>query len=269
MTAFAAWIGVDQRGPASVYFASDSRISWGPSKTWDCGRKLFVSQSGPHLLGYIGDVMFPSLALAQVMSAIDVGAIFDASASPRQRFSLIQLAIRSAFDKLPVPQRRAFTIVYATRQLEKMLATFLFGISLDPELSSSSTIRWRNTAFERCDVAGALLPEAKKHHIPKGLGRSSPLKKFWGGNPMQLQPLTWKALILQFVLSLGPAAITLAATYFTLRHQRRLQSVEHKSATVLRARELMFGMYQKRLDAYVEHLASLGGTWGWSERKIC
>ncbi|GEM_PF-3666029 len=29
MTSFVAWLGADFRSPTSVYFASDSRLSWG------------------------------------------------------------------------------------------------------------------------------------------------------------------------------------------------------------------------------------------------
>ncbi|KHN51868.1 hypothetical protein [Pectobacterium fontis] len=34
---------------------------------------------------------------------------------------------------------------------------------------NSSKIEWRNRYFERCDISGELIQEAKKHHVPKGL----------------------------------------------------------------------------------------------------
>ena len=124
MTSFVAWVGVDQRGPASVYLASDSRISWEPTRVWDHGTKLFACHTGPHLLGYIGDVIFPSLVLAQITSAIDLGIVFHSDDDPPQRFLRIESIVKSAFEGLPYPERRPFTIVYATRQLEQMNSTF-------------------------------------------------------------------------------------------------------------------------------------------------
>jgi len=115
---------VDSRGPASLYLASDSRISWGAGEAWDQGKKLFVTDKGPHLLGYIGDVVFPSLALAQVTSAIDRGLVFSAGDQPSQRFGCVQALLKTAFDGLPLRQRRPFTVVYATRQLDEMDSTF-------------------------------------------------------------------------------------------------------------------------------------------------
>lgn len=75
MTAFAAWVGVDQRGPASLYLASDRRISWSgqPFRTWDSGRKVFACSTHPDVFGYVGDVLFPSLVLGQVATLIDSG----------------------------------------------------------------------------------------------------------------------------------------------------------------------------------------------------
>lgn len=65
---------------------------------------------------------------------------------------------------------------------------------------------------------------------------------------MQTPPLTWQAFFLQLLLSLGPAVIALAATYITLRHQRKLKQDELSISSSLRARELIFNHYQKKLD---------------------
>jgi hypothetical protein len=124
MTSFIGWIGVDQRKPSSVYLASDSRISWGQNNKWDYGKKLFATNTGPHVLGYIGDVLFPSLALGQVSAAIDLGLVFGADDAPLQRFERIQSILKHSFDGLPFSERRQFIVVYATRQLEFMKSTF-------------------------------------------------------------------------------------------------------------------------------------------------
>ena len=61
MTSLLAWVGVDSRHLSSIYLASDSRISWGDVANWDFGRKLFASTKYPEIIGYVGDVLFPSL----------------------------------------------------------------------------------------------------------------------------------------------------------------------------------------------------------------
>jgi hypothetical protein len=72
MTTLISWIGVDSRKPSSLYIASDSRLSWASSDAyWDRGRKVFSSKRLPHIWGYCGDVLYPSLALGQIIAAVD------------------------------------------------------------------------------------------------------------------------------------------------------------------------------------------------------
>lgn len=132
MTSFVAWVGVDSRGPSSVYLASDSRISWGKDVVWDYGRKLFASQRSPELLGYVGDVLFPSLVLGQLTSAIDIGSLLDGAASPSEKWTRIQAGIKQSFGAFPLSERRSFTVVYATRELEgKNCRFYVFTLSWD------------------------------------------------------------------------------------------------------------------------------------------
>src|SRR5688572_16192088 len=79
MTSLIAWIGVDSHGLASAYFASDSRITWTGQEPWDYGRKLFACQKYPHILGYCGDVLFPTQTLSQVADMIDSGLLLTES----------------------------------------------------------------------------------------------------------------------------------------------------------------------------------------------
>jgi hypothetical protein len=71
MTTIVAWLGVDSRGPASLYLASDSRITWGPSTSWDVRRKLFVCRTQPYLFGYAGEAFAPTHLLGQITERID------------------------------------------------------------------------------------------------------------------------------------------------------------------------------------------------------
>jgi len=84
MTTLIAWIVYSATGerpelPRAIYVASDSRITWGSqARRWDAGRKVFNPSKAPHIFGYCGDVVFPSLVLGQVISAIDNNIMFEA-----------------------------------------------------------------------------------------------------------------------------------------------------------------------------------------------
>lgn len=124
MTSLVCWIGVDERAQSSAYIATDSRISWGAKTHWDSGRKAFACQSRPDLLAYVGSVLFPSLVLGQIVSAIDAGLIVSNTDTPQQRADKIGDAIEQAFQGMPLGARDEFTILYVTRQGEEMKSTF-------------------------------------------------------------------------------------------------------------------------------------------------
>ncbi len=124
MTSFVAWLGTDQRGPASLYFAADSRISWGAHSVWDHGRKVFACAQSPRLFGYVGDVLFPSMVLSQVVSLIDSGVILATSPAAEGELATISKIIHEAFARVPNDQKRDFTIVYSVRRGDGMSATF-------------------------------------------------------------------------------------------------------------------------------------------------
>jgi hypothetical protein len=96
MTSFVAWAGIDNRAMASVYFASDSRLTGtlkydsATGKTlgtwhWDYGRKLFASRCYPDIFGYVGDVLFPSQILGQMVDLIDSGVLFGSDDRPEDK----------------------------------------------------------------------------------------------------------------------------------------------------------------------------------------
>lgn len=138
MTSLVSWAGVDSRGPASIYIATDSRISWGPGSTWDAGRKVFAGRSRPEVFGYVGDVLFPSLVLGQVADMVETPLASDGPDAPA-RFQRIKDLLKSAFESLPASQRRAFQIAYARRQGEGMEAQFRFFA-----LSWSESAGWQS-----------------------------------------------------------------------------------------------------------------------------
>jgi hypothetical protein len=124
MTSLIAWIGVDSRGPASAYLASDSRISWAPGAHWDIGRKLFTSEKSADLFGYCGDVLFPSLLLSQVSQMIFLTASSGANTTPAGRHEVLVAVARESLARHPVHHRRAFSMLHCGRESAGMSSAF-------------------------------------------------------------------------------------------------------------------------------------------------
>ncbi|MEV0949029.1 hypothetical protein [Promicromonospora sp. NPDC050249] len=124
MTTIVAWAGVDQRKVASVYIASDSRISWGSSHIWNQGRKTFAATGSAHIFGYWGDVLFPSIALPTVLDELAAGVV----RSKGSAFGEIGNGIRRLWTDYPKQEQRDFGIVMATRRREAMDAVFELAI---------------------------------------------------------------------------------------------------------------------------------------------
>ena len=129
MTSLVCWIGIDSRGPASIYLASDSRISWrqGPRSenlTWDQGRKIFACQNVPELFGYVGQVLFPTQILSKICDLADAGLLFEAEAAPARKQQVVFEAIREHFSSYPVDRESPFTIIYCTRESVGMRSQF-------------------------------------------------------------------------------------------------------------------------------------------------
>lgn len=126
MTTLIAWVAYPQSKIVSaVYLASDSRITWGSKNSrWDAGRKLFTTSISAHAFGYSGDVVFPSLVLAQVTSAIDNKLLFEDSASPGDKHAAVLSVIKSSFDRRHNAPDHSFTIVHAHRNKSERAASF-------------------------------------------------------------------------------------------------------------------------------------------------
>lgn len=124
MTSLTAWVGVDPRGPASVYFASDSRLSWPDSGKWDCGRKLFACRRHPLILGYCGDVVFPSQALSQATEMIDAGLLCNPTERPLECSSTILSFLSRAFESYPQSARQDFSVLCCVREGEYLPSKF-------------------------------------------------------------------------------------------------------------------------------------------------
>lgn len=123
MTLLLSWLGVDSRGPASVYIASDSRISWGVFGKWDYGRKVFGFKNHPDILGYCGDVLFPSQVLSQIIEIGDHGLLFDDKSSCKEKFEAIKEKVIQIFQSYPRNQKNIIGnyigILHASRDYKK------------------------------------------------------------------------------------------------------------------------------------------------------
>lgn len=133
MTSLIAWVGIDSRGETSAYLASDSRVSWGDSASWDTGGKLFASSNSPEIFGYCGDVTFPSQILPHVIEQIDRNLIFLKEDAIGIKINAIFNSIKENFSNYPVQLNKGFIILHFSRENCEMETKFhLAKISWSP-----------------------------------------------------------------------------------------------------------------------------------------
>lgn len=101
MTLLVSWIGVDTHGTTSAYIAADSRVSWDNVAAFDHGRKVFAFRSSPDILGFCGDILFPTMVLSQVTDMADRGLLFSQTASCKDRFEAIKEKLVQQFHRYP------------------------------------------------------------------------------------------------------------------------------------------------------------------------
>lgn len=124
MTTFICWAGHDSRRVTSLYFASDSRISWSRMSHWECGRKLFASRRSNDLFGYCGEVLFPALALSSLVQMLDAGFMSTEGMNPTDRHNKILDWIYSNHATGSNIPREDVKIFHAAREGENMKAKF-------------------------------------------------------------------------------------------------------------------------------------------------
>jgi hypothetical protein len=120
MTLIVSWVGIDTHGPSSIYLASDSRISWRDLAKFDLGRKVFAFSKWPDILGYCGDVLFPSIVLNQIVELADAGLLFGASYSCKQKFQAIVNKLNDLFRAYPQLHsglaENSLSVIHASRE---------------------------------------------------------------------------------------------------------------------------------------------------------
>lgn len=121
MTTLVSWITYSSTGerpelPRAIYMASDSRITWGSEASrWDAGRKIFSSREEPHVFGYCGDVVFPSLVLGQIVAALDNRVLLALDQSPDRMHAQIFDTIKSSYNEGRGHPAADFSILHAYR----------------------------------------------------------------------------------------------------------------------------------------------------------
>jgi hypothetical protein len=85
-----------------------------------------------HIFGYCGDVVFPSLVLAQITSAIDTRILFPDEASAEQKHAIIFESLQRSFDRRHNAPDGNFWILHALRVSEDdSREYFIWQISYD------------------------------------------------------------------------------------------------------------------------------------------
>ncbi len=121
MTLIAACIGVVKKGSevSSMYFASDSRFSWGGTKSsprYDEGMKVFCSLQHPYTFAYCGNVLFPLHTLERIIIKIDCDLFFEQTDEQfSNKLSSIRTEIESSLINYSNP-KPSFTILLASRE---------------------------------------------------------------------------------------------------------------------------------------------------------
>lgn len=131
MTLLLSWIAKDSRKPSSVYIMTDSRISWdikdgsrNPQRStinWDYGRKIFVFKNFPDIIGYCGDVLFPTQVISQAVDILDSGQFYNKGFDFEDRALIIQDFIKKQLDKYPNTIKLGFTILIAGRKTKNYI----------------------------------------------------------------------------------------------------------------------------------------------------
>lgn len=117
MTMLASWIGIDTHGPTSAYIVSDSRISWGTSVAYDHGKKVFASLKYPEIFGYAGDVLFPSVALGQIIEMIDRDILIEPTMNCAEKNKVVFDKLSYDLSKYPMNySANVFQIMHITRE---------------------------------------------------------------------------------------------------------------------------------------------------------
>lgn len=125
MTSLAVMLSVDSRGPAGLYIATDSRISWqSPLHRWDTSQKAFASRTSADIFGYCGSWYYPPQILSQILNHMDVGLLHTGSQDANARHGEIYHSLRRALESRLNVGPGSFSIFHGARDGEFMASSF-------------------------------------------------------------------------------------------------------------------------------------------------
>jgi hypothetical protein len=88
------------------------------------GRKLFACKESPDIFGYVGEVLFPSLVLGQMIEAADHNLLISSDDDAESRHAAFVRTVQSSFEHRHNAPDYDFEILHAARVGAGMTATF-------------------------------------------------------------------------------------------------------------------------------------------------
>ena len=111
VTSLACWIGVDSRGPASLYIAADSRVSWPDGRVQDQRVKTVASPTTADIVAFCGSVDVPN----EVLNRIQQASLFDPGPAEQRHRALVRVAAEIASTRGSVGE---FCLLHGAREGE-------------------------------------------------------------------------------------------------------------------------------------------------------
>ena len=151
MTLVVAWIGVDSRKVTSAYIATDSRITWNTKllNQYDNAKKTFSFKNTADIVGFCGEVLFPSIILNQIKELADEGLLFSPDDSASLRSDIIQRYVIEHYKKYPPGLIAPISIIHIGREYET--PNFYCRI-----ISCEKSGEWKNKEVELPAKSGVL-----------------------------------------------------------------------------------------------------------------
>ncbi len=123
MTLIAGWASLDNKPKkkeiSAIYLLSDSRISWSDQQNWNNARKIFCFSNHPDIIGYCGDVLFPTQVISQIITLGDAGLLFVKSDGGETKSNKIFTAIQKLFENYPTSKPYpSFSIIHCGKEID-------------------------------------------------------------------------------------------------------------------------------------------------------
>lgn len=126
MTSLAATLSYDDRKPSGLYIVTDSSVTWNrdPHRRWDACQKTFASQTTPDIFGYVGDALFASTIIRQVVEQFNIQLISENDNTSEERHEKFKKLLEIALDKRQGSDFDGATIFHGSRDGEYMDSQF-------------------------------------------------------------------------------------------------------------------------------------------------